>query len=349
MTCIKIGSRTVGDGAPCFIMMELGINHNGDPELAHNMIDAVADAGADCVKFQTFHAEEFMNGPDQPFEYISQGEMVSESMLTMFKRCELADSEFSKLFDHARQRGLTPLSTPTDHDAVDLLHALGAEAFKIGSDDLVYTPFLQHVASKGKPVIISTGMAHAEDVDRAVAVIRETGNQDIIILHCVSLYPTPGPAMNLRKITAYTDRYGVPVGFSDHSDGYTAALGAVALGACAVEKHFTLSRDLPGPDHRFSADPEEMTAMVREIRRLEENMGSPDLVPAKGEDGMAEMAHRSIVLTRAVNAGEIIDEGMLAYRRPGTGLMPYETPKVIGRRAIVAIAADTVLKWEMIE
>jgi len=349
MSRIKIGKRIVGGGAPCFIMVELGINHNGDPELAHKMIDAVADTGADCVKFQTFHAEEFMNGPDQPFEYVSQGETVRESMLTMFKRCELEDSEFAKLFDHARQRGLTPISTPTDNAAVDLLDALGAEAFKIGSDDLVYTPFLRHVASKGKPMIISTGMAKAEDVDRAVEAIRETGNEDIAILHCVSLYPTPDPVVNLRKIPAYADRYGVPVGFSDHSDGFTAALGAVALGACALEKHFTMSRDLPGPDHRFSADPQETAAMVREIRRLEANMGAPDLVLAKGEGAMADIAHRSIVVARELAVGDVIEEEMLAYRRPGTGLMPYETSRVIGRHATTPIAAGTVLQWEMIE
>lgn len=349
MTSMKIGNRTIGDGFPCFIMVELGINHNGDPELAHKMIDAVADTGADCIKFQTFHAEEFMNGPDQPFEYVSQGKTIRESMLTMFKRCELADSEFAKLFDHARQRGLTPLSTPTDHSAVDLLDAVGTEAFKIGSDDLVYTPFLRYVASKGKPVIISTGMARAEDVDRAVEAIRETGNDQILILHCVSLYPTPDSVVNLRKIPAYADRYGVPVGFSDHSDGYTAALGAVALGACALEKHFTLSRDLPGPDHRFSADPQETAAMVREIRRLEASMGAPELVLAKGEGAMADIAHRSIVIAREVKAGEIINEGMLAYRRPGTGLMPYEMPNVIGRRAVATIAADTLLQWDMLD
>lgn len=349
MTSTKIGNRAIGGGAPCFIVMEVGINHNGDPELAHKMVDVAADAGADCVKFQTFHAEEFMNGPDQSFEYISQGETVTESMLAMFKRCELADSEFSKLFDHARQRGLTPLSTPTDYDSVDLLHALGAEAFKVGSDDIVYTPFLRHIASKGKPVIISTGMADSADVDRAVVAIRETGNQDIIILHCVSIYPTPDPIVNLQKIATYADRYGLPVGYSDHSDGYTAALGAVALGACVVEKHFTLSRDLPGPDHRFSSDPVEMTTMVREIRRLEKNMGSPDLIPAEGEEGMAEIARRSIVLARDVSTGDIIDENMLIYVRPGTGLMPYEVSRVAGRRATCQIAAGTLLAWDMLD
>ena len=179
----------VGPGHPCFIVAEIGVNHNGDPDTALTMIDAIADAGADSVKFQTFSAEEFCNGPEETYEYVSQGKVVKESMLAMFQRLELKREEFARLFDHARDRGLIPLSTPTDRGAVDLLECLDAGAFKIGSDDLVYTPFLEYVASKGRPMIVSTGMADAAEIGRAVEAIRAGGNDRILLLHCVSQYP----------------------------------------------------------------------------------------------------------------------------------------------------------------
>ena len=188
---IVIDGHAIGDGHACFVIAEVGVNHNGDVDTALAMIDAIAAAGADCVKFQTFSAEEFVNNPDETYEYISQGEVVVESQLAMFKRLELKRSEFSLLFARAREKGLIPLSTPTDRPAVDLLEDLGTGAFKIGSDDLVHTPFLEYVASKGKPVIISTGMADGEDIERALDTILGAGNDQVCILHCVSLYPTP--------------------------------------------------------------------------------------------------------------------------------------------------------------
>lgn len=341
MRRVKIENRIIGDGQPCFISAEIGINHNGDEALAHRMIDAIAEAGADCVKFQTFSAEEFMNGPDQYFEYTSQGKIVRESMLEMFKRYELAAETFERLFAHSWEKGLVPLSTPTDIEAVELLDRIGIGAFKIGSDDLVYTPFLEQVARKGKPVIISTGMADAMDIDRAVDTLTAAGNSRIIILHCVSVYPTPDTDVNLRRIESLRAQYPYPIGFSDHSAGITAALGAVALGGCVVEKHFTLDRNLPGPDHHFSADPAEMTALVRELRRLELDFGSARLRPARGETEMAEIARRSIVFIRNLPVGHCVTDDDLGYRRPGTGLMPYERHRIIGRRLKKAVVAGT--------
>ena len=336
---IVIDGHAIGDGHACFVIAEVGVNHHGDVDTALAMIDAIAAAGADCVKFQTFSAEEFVNNPDETYEYISQGEVVVESQLAMFKRLELKRSEFSLLFARAREKGLIPLSTPTDRPAVDLLEDLGTGAFKIGSDDLVHTPFLEYVASKGKPVIISTGMADGEDIERALDTILGAGNDQVCILHCVSLYPTPDAEVNLRKIPALKERFSVPVGFSDHSDGIVAALGGVTLGACAVEKHFTLDRGMAGPDHRFSADPAELNDLVSAIRRLEISLGNPDIVPAIGEMEMRPIARRSIVAARDLPAAHIITEDDLAYQRPGTGLMPYETDQVVGRKTTVAIAA----------
>lgn len=346
---VFIDRRAVGPAHPCFVIAETGVNHNGDPGTALAMIDAAAEAGVDCVKFQTFSAEEFVNSPGEVYEYELQGKIIRESMLGMFQRLELERQEFPRLFEYARRKGLIPLSTPTDRAAADLLDELGTGAFKIGSDDLVYTPFIRHVAQKGKPVIISTGMSAESDVARAVDTILEMGNRQIVILHCVSLYPTPEEAVNLRRLPALASEYTFPIGFSDHSWGITAALGAVALGACVVEKHFTLDRNMAGPDHRFSADPPELTALVREIRRLEANLGTgqPSLTTAETE--MAELCHRSIVLDRDLPAGAVIKEADLAYRRPGNGLLPYQDHLVVGRRLRTAQPAGTQIDLAMLE
>ncbi len=282
MTHIEIEGRRIGPGEPAFIIVEVGVNHNGDPELARRMVDAIAESGADCVKFQTFCAEEFCNSPDETYTYKSQGKEVTESMLAMFQRLEFKREEFAGLFEHARKRGLIPLSTPTDRGAVDLLDGLGAQAFKVGSDDLVYSPFLEYVAAKGKPVIISTGMADAADVDRAVAAIQGAGNDRIVILHCVSLYPTPEDKVNLRKIETLRGLHPEAViGFSDHSQGATACLGAVALGACVLEKHFTLDKNLPGPDHWFSADPPNWASWYARCAVWKRTWARPNWSPAR--------------------------------------------------------------------
>ena len=347
---IEIEGRHIGPGAPCFIIAEVGVNHNGDPALARRMVDAIAEAGADCVKFQTFCAEEFCNSPDETYTYKSQGQEVTESMLGMFKRLEFKREEFAGLFAHARERGLIPMSTPTDRPAVDLLDELGVQAFKVGSDDLVYSPFLQYVASKGKPVIVSTGMADKADVDRAVAALRGAGCEQLVILHCVSQYPTPEDRVNLRKIQTLQSRYpDAVVGFSDHSEGVTACLGAVALGACVLEKHFTLDKNLPGPDHWFSADPAELSALVREVRRLEQNLGSPVLEPTPEEREMALLARRSSVAGRDIPAGAVISAADLCFTRPGTGLMPYELRNVLGKKARRTLPLGTILRYDDLE
>lgn len=346
---ISIANHQIGHNQPCFIIAEVGVNHNGDTDTALKMIDAAAKAGVDCVKFQTFSAEEFVNDPNDIYEYISQGETIKESMLEMFQRLELKREAFATLFDHARSRGLIPLSTPADRPAVDLLEQLDTAAFKIGSDDLVYTQFLQYVAKKRKPMIISTGMAKLADVERAVNTIEEAGNHELLILHCVSLYPTPEDQVNLRKIQTLQTQYGHRIGFSDHSWGITAALGAVSLGACVIEKHFTLDKNMPGPDHRFSADPEELTSLVREVRRLEQNLGSARFKLSQEEEEMAQLCHRSIVLNCDLEAGEELCAEHLAFRRPGAGLMPYQADSILGRKTRRSLIAGTVIDSTMIE
>ena len=345
---IEIDGRLIGPGEPCFIIAEIGVNHNGSIDTAMKMIDAIADAGADCVKFQTFNAEEFCNNLDDTYEYLSNGTVVQESMFKMFKRLEIKYSEFDALFARVRERGLIPLSTPTDRQAVDLLDRLQAGAFKIGSDDLIYTPFLRYVAGKGKPMIISTGMANAEDIERAVQAIEKEGNDQIAVLHCVSLYPTPSNVVNLRRVSALRAMFDLPIGYSDHSQGITAALGAVTLGACIVEKHFTLDRNMAGPDHRFSADPSELVSLVREIRQLEANMGTGRFAISPEEREMARLARRSIVAARDLKSGTVLTEQHLAFRRPGTGMLAYRTEELIGRTLVKDVPAGTSLAPEYV-
>jgi N-acetylneuraminate synthase/N,N'-diacetyllegionaminate synthase len=346
---VEIEGRKIGPGNPCFIVGEIGINHNGDPQRAMEMIDAIADAGADCVKFQTFRAQEFLADESLTYTYCSQGEEITESQMEMFQRCEFDWSEFEGLFTHVRERGLIPLSTPTDRDAIDFLEEMGVGAFKVGSDDIVYTPFLGYIARKGKPVIISSGMADAGDIKRAVKAIEEAGNDQIIVCHCVSEYPTPEEHVNLRKISELGKLLEHPVGFSDHSQGLTAAMGAVAMGACYFERHFTLDKELPGPDHWFAADPEDMKSLVTGIRQMEQNLGAGTLRVSDEEEEMKQLARRSIVAAVDLEAGHVIRDDDLAYQRPGTGLMPYEATRIIGRRTGRAIPASTVLALDMLE
>ena len=350
MSEFSIENQRIGDGQPCFIIAEIGVNHNGDEDIAHKMVDAIADAGADCVKFQTFKASEFVNGADEIYEYMSQGEIVREPQLQMFSRLELEWSAFERLFEHTRQRGLIPLSTPTEKGAVDLLETLNVGGFKIGSDDLVYTPFLEYVGARGKPTIISTGMADPEDIDRALDCFASVGNKDIAVLHCISIYPTPAESVNLRQIPTLKARYPDNViGFSDHSDGITAAVGSILMGASIIEKHFTLDHDMPGPDQWFSMNPDQLTALVREVRTLELSLGKAEIAPTADEIEMRRAARRSIIIDRDLPKGHVLTAEDLRYQRPGDGLMPYETDRVLGKALKVDLHANNVLRIEHLE
>lgn len=347
---IFIEGREIGEGCPVFIIAEIGVNHNGKAALAHDMIDIVADSGCDCVKFQTFTANEFCNNPNDTYEYISQGETVKESMLEMFRRLEFNYDEFNELFIHARERNLIPLSTPTDKKAIDLLNNLDCHAYKIGSDDLIYSPFLSLVASNKKPIIISTGMAETDDIDRALKVIEDAGNEDIVILHCISQYPTPVENINLNRMIMLRKRYpNIIIGYSDHSWGITSAIGAVALGAKVLEKHFTLDNDMPGPDHRFSANPEQLSVLVSEVRTIEKSLGSNKIVLTSEDKEMASLCHRSIYAARNLSVGDVLVEDDLVYQRPGIGLMPYENKSIIGRKLNKNILKGELLSFCQLE
>lgn len=345
---VKISDHVIGLSHPCFIIAEIGINHNGNLNTALELVEAAAAAGANCVKFQAFKAKNFCSGRDDELEYRTQGETVVESMLELFTRHELDKDQFRTIFNHAAKLGVVPLATPCDFQSVDMLDDLGAAAFKIGSDDIVYHDLLIYAAQKQKPLIISTGMANEMEIKQAIEVISSTGNDEIILLHCVSLYPTPADQLNLSKISNLRHMFDFPIGFSDHSEGITAALGARALGATVIEKHFTLDRTMKGPDHWFSSDPKEMRTLISEIHFLEKGFGSDTLEPTPGEINMRQLARRSIVAAHDLNKDHVIIASDLAYLRPGTGMMPYDKDKVIGKKIRAAVAEGTQLSSDLL-
>lgn len=329
MKIVNVNKRAVGEGQPCFIAAEVGINHNGDLKLAHRSIDAAADAGADGVKFQNYRTEDFVADRTLTYKYKSQGMAVTESQFEMFKRCELAPEALDELRDHCEQRGVVFFSTPTSVNGVNELVRLGVTLLKNGSDYLVHLPLIRAMAQTGLPTVLSTGMSTRVEIEDAVNAFREAGGKDLILLHCTSSYPTRNEDVHLRRIPALAAAFGFPVGFSDHSQGNVAAIGAIALGACFIEKHFTLDRNLPGPDHRFSADLAEFRSLVEAARTVEQSMGSAEFQPAASEELGRRDFRLSCVAARELPEGHRLTAGDIAYRRPGSGFLPKEANKLL--------------------
>jgi N-acetylneuraminate synthase/N,N'-diacetyllegionaminate synthase len=346
MNSIKVANRLIGQDQPCFLVAEVGINHNGDLDLAHRCIDAAADAGADGVKFQNYHTEDFISDRSLTHEYVSQGKPVVESQYDMFKRYELPTACLGRLREHCERRGMIFFSTPTSEKGIDELVTLGTPLLKNGSDYLVHLPIIRAMARTGLPTILSTGMATLAEMDDAVRAFREAGGKDLILLHCTSSYPTPPADVHLRKLPVLSAAFGCPVGLSDHTWGIVAAIGAVALGACMIEKHFTLDKNLPGPDHRFSADPAEFQAMVDGVRTVEKNMGSAAIGPTPSEAAGRSNFRLSCVAARELPVGHVLTESDLAFQRPADGLPPKEAAWMIGRRLRRTVSASTKLTFE---
>jgi len=344
MAAMQVGTRKVGPGAPCFLVAEIGINHNGDMDLARKMIDAAARAGADAVKFQNYRTEDFISDRSLTHEYVSQGRTVVESQYDLFKRCELRRTALLELKKFSDDRGAIFHSTPTSEEGIRDLVEIGAPILKNGSDYLTHLPLIRLMGKTGLPTVLSTGMATTEEIDDAVRAFRETGNDRLILLHCTSSYPTQPADANLLRIPVLTETYRCLAGFSDHTEGVEAAVGAVALGACLIEKHFTLDKNLPGPDHRFSADPAEFEALVKAVRRMEQFLGDSRLGPTKGET-QGRLAYRlSCVAARPLPDGHVVTEHDLAFCRPGTGLPPDQAPSLIGRRLKHNVAQGEVIR-----
>ena len=340
---VDIPGRRIGDGSPCFLVAEIGINHNGDLGLARRLCEEAAKAGADGVKFQNYRTEDFLSDRSLTYTYRSQGELVTESQWEMFKRCEAGPGWLVELKHHCDRLGIAFFSTPTSAEGVGELVDAGAPLIKNGSDYLTHVPLLEDMGRTGVPVIVSTGMADLEDVDQAVAAVRRGGRSALMLLHCTSAYPTPLEAVNLRRMLSLRQRYGVPVGFSDHTEGWEAAAQAVTLGASLIEKHFTLSHDLPGPDHWFSSTPEEFGELVRRVREAEQRMGSAIIAPAAQEQAARREYRLSTVAVDDLPAGSLLSPGMVAFRRPGGGILPRDLPEFLGRRLARAVPKGTPL------
>ncbi len=331
MKTVRIGARLVGEGQPCLLAAEVGINHNGDMNLAHRCIDAAADAGADAVKFQNFRTEEFISDRTLTYEYISQGKTVVESQFDMFKRYELPPRHLRELREHCDRRGVIFFSTPGSEAGIQDLVDVGAPLLKNGSDYLVHLPMIRAMAKSSLPTVISTGMASPSEIEDAVSAFRDAGGTNLILLHCTSSYPTPPEDVHLRKMSTLAHRFGCPIGLSDHTDGTVAAVGAIALGACMIEKHFTLDRSLPGPDHRFSSDPAEFRALCDAVRTMEMSMGSSELGPAASEALGRRDYRLSCVSARNLPAGSRLSSADIVFRRPGSGLPPKESDQLVHR------------------
>lgn len=350
---IKIKNRIIGDGCPVFVVAELGVNHNGDIRLAKKMIKSAKRCGADAVKMQSFVTEEFIGDKNLKHTYRSQGRKVTESQYKMFKRYELDKKKQKELFDFAKKQNIILFSTPQDSTfkTVDYLCSkeINIPAIKIGSDDLTNLPLLSYYAKKKRPIIISTGMATIDEVEDALRTIGSQGNKEVIILKCTSLYPTSPDECNLFQIKTLQQAFGKIIGYSDHTVGSTAAVIATILGAKVIEKHFTLSKEMAGPDHWFSADPEELRLLVKQVREAEKMLGKSQFSLSKAELKMKLECRRSIVAKNDIKKRNVIKKNDLEFKRPGNGLPPKFLSFIVGRIAKNDIKKGEFLSLEKIE
>jgi N,N'-diacetyllegionaminate synthase len=346
---VVVGTREVGSHCPCFVIAEAGVNHNGDVGLAKQMVDVAVEAGVDAVKFQTFKAERVVSAAAPKTEYQRQTTDAAESQLDMLRRLELSDEAHHELRVYCQQQGVLFMSTPFDEESADFLNELGMPAFKIGSGEITSLSFLEHVARKGKPIILSTGMSYLGEVDEAVRTIRSAGCDRFILLHCVSNYPAAPADANLRAMQTMATAFQVPVGYSDHTPGVEIALAAVTLGACVIEKHFTLDKGLPGPDHRASLEPGELQALVAGIRTVELALGSAEKRPARSEANNRSIVRRSLTAAFDIPEGTVLRPDMLQALRPASGIPPILVEHIIGRRARRPLKAGQLIAWGDLE
>lgn len=328
------------------IIAEAGVNHNGDLALARELIDVAAEAGADMVKFQTFSADRLVtiDAPKAPYQAVTTE--PKESQHAMIRRLELTRVMHETLIAHCRSRGISFFSTGFDLHSVDMLMELGLDRLKIPSGEITNLPYLRHVGRYSKPVILSTGMASLVEIEAALQVLEKAGTQraSITVLHCTTAYPTPMADVNLRAMLTIRDTFHVPVGYSDHTLGIEVAIAAVALGATVIEKHFTLDRTLPGPDHKASLEPHELKAMASAIRNVEEALGDGIKGPTASEVKNRPSTRKSLVAACFIRAGERFSENNLAIKRPGTGISPMRWDEALECKAHRDFAPDELIE-----
>lgn len=316
-----------------FIIAEAGVNHNGSLELAKKLVDAAKDAGADCVKFQTFVSKNIVSKNAVKAEYQKQQTEPEESQQDMLKKLELSFDEFVELNEYCKSKSIEFMSTAFDFDSIDFLDSLEMGTWKIPSGDITNLPYLIKIAKLNKPVILSTGMSTMEDIRSAIKALKENGVAELIVLHCTTEYPTPFEDVNLRAMNTIKEEFGVKVGYSDHTKGIEVPIAAVALGATVIEKHFTLDRNMEGPDHKASLEPNELKAMVDSIRHIELALGNGMKQPAESEKKNMAVARKSIIASKDIKAGDIFTEENLTVKRPGDGISPMRWFDIIGKPA----------------
>jgi len=327
-----------------FIIAEAGVNHNGNIENAKKLIEYAKKAGADAVKFQTFKAEKVMSKYAEKAEYQKQNTGTEETQLEMVEKLELSFDEFKIIKNYCDEIGIKFMSTAFDHDSIDFLVEIGMGNWKIPSGEITNLPYLIKIGQLKKPVILSTGMSTMDDVNKAIIVLRENGVGDLTVLHCTTEYPTPFRDVNLKAMLTIKEEFGVKVGYSDHTKGIEVPIAAVAMGAKVIEKHFTLDRNMEGPDHKASLEPNELKAMVSAIRNIEVAIGTGEKKPAESEKKNISIARKSVIAKRNISKGETFTEENLTVKRPGNGISPMKWFEVIGKAALRNFEEDELIE-----
>ncbi len=328
-----------------FIIAEAGVNHNGSLELARKLIDVAREAGADAVKFQTFKADRLVSKTAQKAVYQQQTTDAAESQYDMIKKLELDEAAHRELIAYCKNKKILFLSTPFDHESIDLLDALGMEIFKIPSGEITNLPYLRHIGSLCKQVILSTGMADLGEIEDALDVLIAAGTpkENITVLHATTEYPCPIDEVNLRAMQTIAGAFAVKAGYSDHTNGIEIPIAAAAMGASVIEKHFTLDRTMEGPDHKASLEPDELIAMVKAIRNIEKALGDGIKKPSPSEAKNMAVARKSIVAARPIQKGEILSNDNLAIKRPGSGISPMRWDEIAGTVALKNYTEDELI------
>jgi N-acetylneuraminate synthase len=345
---MKIDGREIGNGAPPYVIAEMSANHNGNLDAALRLMDEAVKAGADAIKIQTYRPDTITLKSTAPDFQINDGPWKGRTLYDLYEWAQTPWDWHGRLFDHARKLGITLFSSPFDRTAVDFLDSLGAPAFKVASFEAVDLPLIRYIASKGKPMIISTGMADLEETAEAVEAAKEGGCEELALLHCVSGYPAPASDYNLRTLADMADRFGLVTGLSDHTLDNTTAIASVALGAAIIEKHMTLDRSGGGPDDAFSLEPGEFAALCRGVRTAWEAVGRVDYGRKSSEQGNVKF-RRSLYFVKDLAAGEEVSPDAIRSVRPGFGLAPKWTDKVIGKRLKTAVSANTPVSFDVLE
>ncbi len=331
-----------------FIIAEAGVNHNGSLDLALKLVEAAATAGADAVKFQTFKTENIVVRYAPKAGYQQETTESDESQFVMLKKLELSTDDFQAILQHCQQKDISFLSTPFDHESIDLLLSMDMDIFKIPSGEITNLPYLRRIGSLGKLVILSTGMSDLAEIEAALQVLIDAGTprDNIALLHCNTMYPTPFEDVNLRAMLTLQNKFGGKIGYSDHTDGIEVPVAAVAMGAEIIEKHFTLDQNMEGPDHRASLNPEQLAAMVTSIRNIESALGSEEKKPSSSELPNRDVARKSIVAATSIKTGDFFTEENLTVKRPGTGISPMDWDSILGQKAPRNFTPDELIEIE---